>query len=91
MYCVLGWRFREAWGRSARKYNRACRGCFRRARGRELPKCVFEEIGYFDEMHFAYLEDMDVDTGRSRLGYDNVYCPDAVVYHVGERDQRVEV
>ena len=44
---------------------------------------IFEQIGYFDEMHFAYLEDIDVGYRARIEGYDNVYCPAAVVYHVG--------
>ena len=38
---------------------------------------------YFDELHFAYLEDIDVGWRAKLYGYDNVYCPDAAVYHVG--------
>ena len=34
-------------------------------------------------MHFAYLEDIDVGYRARIEGYDNVYCPAAVVYHVG--------
>ncbi len=44
---------------------------------------VFEEIGYFDEMHFAYLEDIDVGYRARIAGYDNIYCPAALVWHVG--------
>ena len=44
---------------------------------------VFDEIGYFDEMHFAYLEDLDVGYRARIAGYDNIYCPTAMVYHVG--------
>ena len=83
MYCVLGWAFQRGVGRSARKYNRACRVFSACAGAGIYRKCVFEEIGYFDEMHFAYLEDMDVGYRAKLAGYDNVYCPDAVVYHVG--------
>ena len=44
---------------------------------------VFEEIGYFDEAHFAYLEDIDIGYRARLFGYDNVYCPEALVRHVG--------
>ena len=44
---------------------------------------MFDEIGYFDEMHFAYLEDLDVGYRARIAGYDNIYCPTAMVYHVG--------
>ncbi len=83
MYSLLGWAFQRGVGRSSGKYNKPCRvfsacagaGIYRRA--------VFDEIGLFDEMHFAYLEDIDVGYRARLAGYDNVYCPSAVVYHVG--------
>ena len=83
MYCVLGWAFQRGVGQSSRRYNRmgevfsACAGAaiYRRE--------VFEVIGYFDEKHFAYLEDVDVCYRAKLFGYHNLYCPKAVVYHVG--------
>jgi GT2 family glycosyltransferase len=46
-------------------------------------KSVLDEIGYFDDNFFAYMEDVDLAI-RSRIsGYRNLLCPDAVVYHVG--------
>ena len=38
---------------------------------------------YFDPMHFAYLEDVDVSFRARVLGYSIVYAPDSIVYHVG--------
>ena len=82
MYSVLGWAFQRGVGRPKsfiKKLPRlsACAGAaiYRRE--------VFETIGYFDEMHFAYLEDIDVGYRAKLYGYDNVFCPEAVVYHVG--------
>ena len=83
MYTILGWAYQRGVGQSASRYLRerevfsACAGAsiYRRA--------VFEEIGYFDEMHFAYLEDIDVGYRAKIYGYKNVYCPSAMVYHVG--------
>ena len=46
-------------------------------------KKVFEKIGYFDEEHFAYLEDIDVGYRARIFGYENWYVPAALVYHVG--------
>lgn len=46
-------------------------------------KSVFEEMGYFDENHFAYLEDIDVGYRAKTRGYINTYEPKAIVYHVG--------
>ena len=59
-YCVLGWAYSRGKGRPAADYDKsvpvfsACGGAaiYRRS--------VFEEIGYFDEEHFAYLEDLDI-------------------------------
>lgn len=83
MYSVLGWAYQRGVGRQEKLYNRpsrvfaacACAAIYRRE--------VFEKIGYFDPMHFAYLEDIDVGYRAKLYGYDNIYCPDAVVYHVG--------
>ncbi len=83
MYSLMGWAYQRGVGRSSRGYNRpvevfsACAGAaiYRRA--------VFDEIGLFDEMHFAYLEDIDVCYRAKIHGYHVRYCPTAVVYHVG--------
>lgn len=44
---------------------------------------VFEEIGYFDEAHFAYLEDLDIGYRARIYGYENRYEPTASVLHYG--------
>ena len=83
MYCVFGWAYQRGVGQSSKGYNRprevfsACAGAaiYRRE--------VFESIGYFDEKHFAYLEDMDICYRAKIFGYHILYCPSAVVYHVG--------
>jgi len=83
MYSIMGWAYQRGVGRDAGLYSRsgnifaACAGAsiYRRA--------VFEEIGYFDEMHFAYLEDIDVGYRAKIAGYYNRYCPSARVYHAG--------
>ncbi len=83
MFCLMGWAYQRGVGRSSRGYNRerevfsACAGAaiYRRE--------VFEEIGLFDERHFAYLEDLDVSYRAKICGYHIRYCPSAVVYHVG--------
>ena len=83
MYCLLGWAFQRGVGRKSAGYNRPMR-IFSACAGAALYRReVFEEIGYFDEMHFAYLEDLDVGYRARICGYDNVYCPSALVYHVG--------
>ena len=44
---------------------------------------LFEQIGYFDEFHFTYLEDVDVGYRARIMGYENRYTPRAIVYHAG--------
>ena len=60
MYSLLGWAYQRGVGRSSAKYNRACRIFSACAGAAIYRREVFDEIGYFDEMHFAYLEDLDV-------------------------------
>lgn len=83
MYSLLGWAYQRGVGRSSAGYNRPCRIFSACAGAAIYRREVFEKIGGFDEMHFAYLEDIDVGYRARLAGYDNIYCPEAVVYHVG--------
>jgi len=83
MYSVLGWAYQRGVGRSEKLYNRPCKVFAACACAAIYRRDVFEKIGDFDPMHFAYLEDIDVGYRAKLYGYDNIYCPDAVVYHVG--------
>lgn len=83
MYCLLGWAYQRGVGRSSLGYQRPVRIFSACAGAAIYRRKVFEEIGYFDELHFAYLEDLDVGYRARIAGYDNIYCPTAVVYHVG--------
>lgn len=83
-YCALGWAFAEGKGKQdspayshPKKIFAACGGAaiYRRK--------IFEEIGLFDENHFAYLEDIDIGYRARIYGYFNMYEPEAVVYHAG--------
>lgn len=81
-YNLLGWAYKRGDGASVDKFNKnkvvfstcAGAGLYRRK--------VFEEIGYFDENFFAYLEDIDVSFRGNIHGYKNVYVNDAIVYHM---------
>ncbi|WJZ17262.1 N-acetylglucosaminyl-diphospho-decaprenol L-rhamnosyltransferase [Corynebacterium guangdongense] len=42
---------------------------------------AFEAVGGFDERYFMYMEDVDLGDRFTRAGYDNVYCPEAVITH----------
>lgn len=46
-------------------------------------KRILDEIGLFDEMHFAYLEDIDICYRARLAGYFSRYCPTARVHHLG--------
>lgn len=82
-YNALGWAFARGKGADVSKYNKeekifaSCGGAaiYRRE--------ILEEIGLFDEEHFAYLEDLDVGYRARIRGYENWYLPGAIVYHVG--------
>lgn len=82
-YCALGWAF--AWGKDmpAVQYDEPRRIFAACAAAAIYRKCVFTEIGYFDEMHYAYLEDIDIGYRARIAGYENRYAPGAVVHHVG--------
>lgn len=83
LYTLVGWGVCRGVGRPVDNYTEAdeifssCAGAaiYRRE--------VFQKIGYFDENHFAYLEDIDVSYRAKIYGYKNMYCPTALVYHVG--------
>mgnify|MGYP001297155929 FL=1 len=83
MYSVLGWAFQRGVGRPEKLYKKSCRVFTACAGAAIYRREVFETIGYFDEMHFAYLEDIDVGYRARIAGYDNIYCPAALVWHVG--------
>ena len=83
MYSVLGWAYQRGVGQPARGYRKPCQVFAACAGAAIYRRKVFDEIGYFDENHFAYLEDIDVGYRAKIYGYKNVYCPTAKVYHVG--------
>lgn len=82
-YNALGWAFTLGKGKNVKKYQKA-RKVFSACGGASIyRKEVFEQIGYFDENHFAYLEDVDVGFRSQIYGYKNVYINRAVCHHVG--------
>ncbi len=83
MYSLLGWAYQRGVGQEIHRYRKPCRVFSACAGAAIYRREVFQEIGYFDEMHFAYLEDLDVGYRARIAGYDNVYCPAATVWHVG--------
>lgn len=82
-YCVLGWAYSRGKGRPAELYSRACE-IFSSCGGAAIyRRSVFEEIGLFDEEHFAYLEDLDIGYRARIYGYRSYYEPGAEVVHYG--------
>lgn len=83
MYSIIGWQFQRGVGRAEKLYQRAVPVFSACAGAAIYRREVFEVIGYFDENHFAYLEDMDIGYRARIYGYKNYFCPSAKVYHVG--------
>lgn len=82
-YCVLGWAYARGKGRPWRDYSKPCR-VFSACGGAAIyRRDLFEKIGFFDELHFAYLEDLDVGYRARIYGYENLYEPAAKVIHYG--------
>ncbi|MBE5883459.1 MAG: glycosyltransferase family 2 protein [Lachnospiraceae bacterium] len=82
-YCVLGWAFSRGKGKRSEQYDEPVE-IFSSCGGAAIyRKTVFEEIGYFDEEHFAYLEDLDIGYRARIHGYRNYYQPAAQVLHFG--------
>ena len=44
-------------------------------------RCMFEDIGLFDEGFFLLFEDVDLSFRAQLRGYKCLYVPDAIVYH----------
>lgn len=83
LYCALGWAYARGKGKTQDKYNVPARVFSACAGAAIYRKAVFEEIGYFDELHFAYLEDLDIGWRARIYGYENRYEPSAAVLHAG--------
>ena len=82
-YNLLGWGYGRGKGKDCGKYQKRAR-VFSACGGAALyRRSILEEIGLFDENHFAYLEDMDLGYRARIHGYENVYEPGAKVIHYG--------
>lgn len=83
LYTLVGWGICRGAGRPIENYTEADEIFTACAGAAIYRRSAFEKIGYFDESHFAYLEDIDVGYRAKIYGYKNTYCPTALVYHVG--------
>lgn len=82
-YTLLGWTKKSGDGISFKNYSKS-REIFSSCAGAALYRVsILNEIGYFDENFFAYMEDVDIGYRAIINGYKTIYSPDAIVYHVG--------
>jgi GT2 family glycosyltransferase len=83
-YCALGWAFSRGKGKEdGPRYRKGGNIFFACAGAAIYRKRILDEIGLFDENHFAYLEDTDLGWRARIRGYRNIYVPEASVLHVG--------
>lgn len=82
-YCALGWAFARGTGKPTDRYVKEIEVFSACAGAAIYRKSILEEIGYFDELHFAYLEDLDIGYRAKIYGYKNYFTPNAVVHHAG--------
>ena len=83
LYCALGWGFARGKDKPKDRYGKPGRIFSACAGAAIYRKSLFGQVGYFDENHFAYLEDIDIGYRANICGYPNQYIPEAVVYHAG--------
>jgi GT2 family glycosyltransferase len=82
-YTIFGWAYQEGNSAPISQYT-TNRQIFSSCAGAAIYRTrLFSEIGYFDEQFFAYLEDVDVGYRANIYGYKNIYCADAIIYHIG--------
>ena len=83
IYTLMGWAVNRGVGRPADTYMEQ-EEVFSSCAGAAIYRtALFRKIGLFDENHFAYLEDIDICYRARIYGYKNMYCPSAVIRHVG--------
>jgi hypothetical protein len=82
-YCALGWSIARGKDQPASRYEKE-EPIFSSCAGAAIyRKALVEELGGFDEAHFAYLEDLDLSWRARIQGYENWYIPEAEVFHMG--------
>ena len=83
IYCALGWTRARGRGKSAAGFSKSCKVFSTCAGAAIYRREIFDIIGYFDPVHFMYLEDLDVCWRAMLAGYNNTYDPTAIVKHFG--------
>ncbi len=82
-YTVFGWAYARGKDQPAEHYATAGQVFSACAGAAVYRRSILEEIGLFDEHHFAYLEDLDIGYRARIAGYVNLYEPSALVRHYG--------
>lgn len=81
--CLFGFAYQIGVGEKIQAYNKS-RDIFSSCAGAAIYRMdILKKIGFFDEAHFAYLEDIDLGFRARLYGYDNIFEPSARVYHLG--------
>lgn len=82
-YCAFGWAFAIGKDKPSLNYS-GKRRIFSGCGGATIyRKSILNSIGFLDENHFAYLEDVDLGYRGNIEGYTNYVDEDAVVLHAG--------
>jgi GT2 family glycosyltransferase len=82
-YTLFGWTVKRGEGKPIKNFNDNVKIFSSCAGAAIYRRSILEEIGYFDELFFAYMEDVDIGYRALLSGYKNVYCSRALVYHIG--------
>ena len=83
LYCALGWAYARGKGKDARRFNRPCKVFACCGAAVLYRMSMFDDVGVFDENHFAYLEDIDLGYRARILGFKNVFEPESEILHAG--------
>lgn len=84
LYCALGWAFAVGKGKKTDVSCLKKAHVFSACAGAAIYRTkLVKQLGYFDEAHFAYLEDVDIGYRAKIYGYRNAYEPLSVCYHAG--------
>lgn len=82
-YCILGWGFQNCTGQKVNDYIKR-KNIFSACGGASIYNLnILNKIGFLDEAHFAYLEDIDLGYRAKIYGYKNIFDENAICYHVG--------
>lgn len=84
---MLGWAFARGKGKPVSEFETSDR-IFAACAGAAIHRREFlERPDFFDEEHFAYLEDTDIGYRARLLGYENWYEPSAKVFTTSEAER----